>query len=195
MPVRLVARPARLEMVTMRPVPFVFIAGRDRLDEQERALEVGIDDGVEILRAHLFQRPGPLAAHAARDIDQDIGAAGHAHDLGNGGLVGDVDLGSDDLAAAVDAAGKGCDIIDQQVASDDARAVIGQRPRDGLADAARGSGHDRGASVEPDQHGLGSLRWFSSVLSRRFPSGARSRQAKSPPQATDRDRSATSAIP
>ena len=75
MPVRLVARPARLEMVTMRPVPFVFMPGRDGLDEQERALEVGIDDGVEIVRAHLFQRRAALAAYAARDIDKDIGAA------------------------------------------------------------------------------------------------------------------------
>ena len=194
MPVRLVARPARLEMVTMRPVAFCLHPGRDSLDEQERALEVGIDDGVEIVRAHLFQRPRPLAAHAARDIDKDIGAAGRAHDLGNGGLIGDVDLGGDDLAAAIDAAGKGCKIIDQQVAGDDARAVICQRSRDGLADAARGSRHDRGASVEPDEHGL-RARLLSSVLSRRFPSGSRSPQAKSPPKATDRDRSATPAIP
>jgi hypothetical protein len=41
-----------------------------------------------------------LAAHAARDIDKDIGATGHAHNFGNGGLIGDVDLGGDDLATA-----------------------------------------------------------------------------------------------
>src|SRR4029079_10912451 len=121
-------------------------------------------------------------------------AAGCAHDLGNAGLIGDVDLGSDDFAAAIDAARDGGEVIDQQVAGDDARAVIGQRSRDGLTDAARGSRYDRGASVEPNEHGR-PAPFLSSVLSERFPSGPRSRPAKSPPQATDRDRSATPAIP
>src|SRR5450631_178874 len=62
-------------------------------------------------------------------------------------------------AMIIDAAGKGCKIIEQQVAGDDARAVICQRSRDGLADAARGSRHDCSASVEPDEHGLRSFAY------------------------------------
>ena len=42
-------------------------------------------------------------------------------------LVGDVDRHGDDLAAAIDAARDGCELVDQEVAGDDARTVLGER--------------------------------------------------------------------
>ena len=44
------------------------------------------------------------------------------------------------------------DFLEQPVAGRDFAAVLGERHRDGVADAARGTGHDHALIFEPDQH-------------------------------------------
>ena len=42
--------------------------------------------------------------------------------------------------------------LDQPVAGDHLGAVLGECDRDGMADAARGTGHDHALAFERDQH-------------------------------------------
>jgi hypothetical protein len=128
--------------------------GDDRLREQERAREVGIDDLMEVLDRHLFQRPRPLAADAARHIDQHVDRAAGLRQHGlDRGLAGDVDLGGADRAAAgLGGTCKMLDFLKQPVAGGHLAAVLGERHRDGVADAARGTGHDHALALERDQH-------------------------------------------
>ena len=72
MPVRLMPRPAPDEMLTMRPQPACFHAGRHRLRHQERAGEVDVEDGLPLAAADLLDRTPDLSEHAAGVVDQDV---------------------------------------------------------------------------------------------------------------------------
>ena len=82
MPVRLVARPARLEMVTMRPPPAFFMPGATARANRKQPLRLASTMLAEVLGRDLFERLGPLAEDAARDIDQHVDPAAAACDDG-----------------------------------------------------------------------------------------------------------------
>jgi hypothetical protein len=75
------------------------------------------------------------------------------------GFVGHVDLrGTDRAAAAVGRAGELLDLLEQPVAGRDLAAVLGECHRDGVADAACGTGHDHALAFKRDQHAMGFVR-------------------------------------
>ena len=72
MPVRLMPRPAPLEMLTIRPQRLPLHARRHGLRAEERAGEVDVEDRLPVGLADLLERPADLAAHAAGIVDQDV---------------------------------------------------------------------------------------------------------------------------
>ena len=121
-------------------------AGRHGAGEQEAAQKVGVDDGRKVLRCDLFQGLGPLAQHAACDIDQHVDpAAGLLYDGVDAGRLGDVDRQGLDAVT-------GLDLGHQPIAGQHGGAVVGKGAGDRATDAARGAGDDDRLAVETDIH-------------------------------------------
>ncbi len=113
-----------------------------------RPVEVDVHDGFPAVFADVLER-----SHETRSrvVDEDV----HAAELGDGGVhegvhgvaVGHVAFDGDRPSLAVaplDALGDGFDVLQFARADDDVRPVVGEPLRDGLPDAARRAGHDRG---------------------------------------------------
>ena len=135
----------------------------------ERALEVDGKHAVEVLLGHLQQQ---LVAGDARVVDEDVDAAEVLADPAEGFLderkIGHVAF----VGRGADAEGLrfgdrfGRALVRAGVHDGDVGAVLGERDRDGRADAARTAGDDRRFAFE--KHKLLSFPFFFVVRLRRL---------------------------
>ena len=72
MPVKLMPRPAPLEMLTIRPNSCAFIDGATACEKKKRGPRIDLNDAIPLFFCNLFQWPAHLTLHATGVIDQDM---------------------------------------------------------------------------------------------------------------------------